>query len=122
MKEINWKNIAVYAGIVLLFAVAAAIYFFPSLQGKVIYAGDSINAIAAVQESKAYAAEGGNTFWTGAIFSGMPNYQIGGGRTLSNTIMRPMNELLVRQDAIEKWDGKLPTYMGGNNVPLLNIK
>lgn len=95
MKEINWKNIAVYAGIVLLFAVAAAIYFFPSLQGKVIYAGDSINAMAAVQESKAYAEQGGNTFWTGAMFSGMPNYQIGGGRTLSGAILRPMSELTI---------------------------
>ena len=38
MKQINWKSIAAYAGIVLLFAVAAAVYFWPSLQGKVIYA------------------------------------------------------------------------------------
>lgn len=95
MKQINWKSIAAYAGIVLLFAVAAAVYFWPSLQGKVIYAGDSINAMAAVQESKAYAEQGGNTFWTGAMFSGMPNYQIGGGKTLSATIMRPMNAITI---------------------------
>ena len=60
MKGFNWKAIVPYAVIVVLFAVAAAIYFFPSLQGKVIYAGDSINAIAAVQESKAYHEAGGN--------------------------------------------------------------
>ena len=95
MKQINWKSIAAYAGIVLLFAIAAAVYFWPSLQGKVIYAGDSINAMAAVQESKAYAEQGGNTFWTGAMFSGMPNYQIGGGKTLSATIMRPMNAITI---------------------------
>lgn len=95
MKQINWKTIVPYAGIVLLFAVAAAIYFFPSLQGKVIYAGDSINAMAAVQESKAYHEAGGNTFWTGAIFSGMPNYQIGGGSTLSSTILRPIRKITI---------------------------
>ena len=93
--KVNWKNIAVYAGIVLMFAIAAAIYFFPSLQGKVIYAGDNINATAAVHESHSYAKSGGNTFWTGAMFSGMPNYQIGGGRTLSGKILSPMERLTM---------------------------
>lgn len=95
MKTINWKAIVPYTGIVLLFAVAAAIYFFPSLQGKVIYAGDSINAMAAVQEGKAFREAGGNTFWTGAMFSGMPNYQIGGGRTLSSTILLPIRKITM---------------------------
>ena len=34
--KINWKEIAAYAGIVALFVIAAAVYFMPSLQGKVI--------------------------------------------------------------------------------------
>ena len=93
MKPINWKNIAAYAGIVLLFALAAAVYFWPSLQGKVIYAVDSINAKAAVHESATYHQSGGNTFWTGSMFSGMPNYQIGGGETVSSTILRPLRRL-----------------------------
>ena len=93
MKQINWKNIAAYAGIVLLFALAAAVYFWPSLQGKVIYAVDSINAKAAVHESATYHQSGGNTFWTGSMFSGMPNYQIGGGETVSSTILRPLRRL-----------------------------
>ena len=100
MKKIDWKNVAVYAGIVLLFAVAAAVYFWPSLQGKVIYAGDSINAQAAVHESSEYAKDGGNTFWTGAIFSGMPNYQIGGGKTLSSTILKPIRKVVFLGPAI----------------------
>ena len=33
-----------------------------------------------------------------------------------------LNELLVRQYAIEKWDGKLPTYSGNNTTPFINIK
>ena len=88
--KINWKEIAAYAGIVALFVIAAAVYFMPSLQGKVIYAGDSINAQAAVHESAEYAKAGGNTFWTGSMFSGMPNYQIGGGKTVSSSILRPI--------------------------------
>lgn len=48
--------------------------------------------------------------------------QADGEAYYNRTVAASLNELLVRQDAIEKWDGKLPTYMGGNNVPLLNIK
>ncbi len=96
MMKINWKQIAPYALIVLLFLIASVVYFFPSLQGKVIFAGDSINAQAAVHESAEYGKAGGNTFWTGAMFSGMPNYQIGGGRSLTSTIMRPILRVLHR--------------------------
>ena len=91
--KINWKQIAPYALIGLVFVVAAMVYFFPSLQGKIIYAGDSINAQAAVHESAEYGKAGGNTFWTGAMFSGMPNYQIGGGRTLTSKILTPIRRL-----------------------------
>ncbi len=41
----------------------------------------------------------------------------------NRTVAASLNELLVRQDAIEKWDGKLPTYMaGGSSVPFINVK
>lgn len=40
----------------------------------------------------------------------------------NRTVAASLNELLVKQDAIEKWDGKLPTYNGGGAVPFLNIK
>lgn len=69
----------------LIFALASAIYFWPALEGKVIYAGDNINSWAALQESLNYHKTTGDyTFWTGSMFSGMPNYQIGanGGSTL----------------------------------------
>ena len=74
----------------LIFVVASIIYFYPALEGKVIYAGDNINGIAAVHESAEYAQQGGNTFWTGSMFSGMPNYQIGGGKYLTDKILRPL--------------------------------
>ncbi|MBQ7268626.1 MAG: prohibitin family protein [Bacteroidales bacterium] len=40
----------------------------------------------------------------------------------NRTVAASLNELLVRQDAVEKWDGKLPTYNGGGAIPFLSIK
>lgn len=48
--------------------------------------------------------------------------QADGEAYYNRTVAASLNELLVRQDAIEKWDGKLPNYVGGNSVPLINIK
>ena len=89
------KKTLPYLGIIAAFIMAAAIYFLPALQGKVIYAGDSINAKAAVQESVQFRQEtGDNTWWNGAMFSGMPNYQIGGGRNLATQILLPCYKVL----------------------------
>lgn len=41
----------------------------------------------------------------------------------NRTVAASLNDLLVRQDAIEKWDGKLPTYTGGNApLPFIDAK
>ena len=40
----------------------------------------------------------------------------------NRTVAASLNALLVQQDAIQKWDGKLPQYMGGQNIPMLNLK
>lgn len=77
-----------------LFAIIACVYCAPEFEGKVVYAGDTINANSAVRESVQYRKDtGNNTWWTGAMFSGMPNYQIGGGRYASATLMKPLNKL-----------------------------
>ena len=47
--------------------------------------------------------------------------QADGEAYYNRTVAASLNELLVRQDAIEKWDGKLPEYMGGNNIPMINL-
>ena len=39
----------------------------------------------------------------------------------NRTVAASLNELLVRQYALEKWNGELPTYTGGT-VPFINIK
>ena len=85
------KNILPYIIIVILFIAAAVIYCYPVLDGKVIGNADGVNGAAAVQECVNYRnAEGGNSWWTGALFSGMPNYQIGGAHYLSERVLRPL--------------------------------
>ncbi len=85
------KSILPYIIIVILFIAAAVIYCYPVLEGKVIGNADGVNGAAAVQECVNYRnAEGGNSWWTGALFSGMPNYQIGGAHYLSERILRPL--------------------------------
>jgi len=48
--------------------------------------------------------------------------QADGEAYYNRTVAASLNELLVRQDAIEKWDGKLPEYNGGGALPFINIK
>jgi regulator of protease activity HflC (stomatin/prohibitin superfamily) len=47
----------------------------------------------------------------------------GDGEAYYNRVVAAsLNSLLVEQYAIDKWDGKLPTYSGGGNVPFINLK
>lgn len=48
--------------------------------------------------------------------------QADGEAYYNRTVAASLNELLVRQDAIEKWDGKLPQYTGGGSIPMIGIK
>ena len=89
--KIDWKKIAPYLAIIGIFIIASAIYFWPALQGKVVYGGDYINGTAAVQETSNYFQQtGDNSYWTNAQFSGMPAYQVGGFRYKANQILRPV--------------------------------
>lgn len=94
--QANFKRCLPYLMIFAVFLLAAVIYFWPAVQGKVMYAGDSINGTAAVQESVRYHQETGDySYWTGSMFSGMPNYQIGGnGRYMVDTILYPIRWIL----------------------------
>lgn len=47
--------------------------------------------------------------------------QADGEAYYNRTVAASLNELLVRQDAIEKWDGKMPTYNGSGVLPFVNI-
>ena len=89
--KIDWKKFAPELAIVGIFIIASAIYFFPALQGKVVYGGDNINGTAAVQEGWNYFQKtGDSSYWTNAQFSGMPAYQIGGFRYRASQIIYPL--------------------------------
>lgn len=89
--KIDWKKIAPYLAIIGIFIVSSAIYFWPALQGKIVYGGDNINGTAAVQEGWNYFLQtGDNSYWTNSQFSGMPAYQIGGFRYTATRILYPL--------------------------------
>ena len=89
--KIDWKKYLPEFIILGIFIIASALYFFPALQGKIIYGGDNINGTAAMQESLNYFLQTGeSSFWTNSQFSGMPAYQIGGFRYKANQILRPI--------------------------------
>ncbi|MDR0811379.1 MAG: hypothetical protein LBN23_03770, partial [Paludibacter sp.] len=90
-----FKKFSPYITALAVFIVLAVVYCSPVLQGKIILASDSIGGRAAVQESVNYHETTGNrTFWTGSMFSGMPNYQIGGGQTVSEKVTSPLLRVL----------------------------
>lgn len=40
----------------------------------------------------------------------------------NRTVAASLSTLLVQQDAIDKWNGELPTYNGSGSVPFINVK
>ncbi len=92
-----FKKYGAYLVAAVLFIGAAIIYCFPATQGKVINAPDGLQWQGAVQESVEYTQQTGNySWWNGAVFSGMPNYQIGGGRYKSGALLSPLRKVLQR--------------------------
>ena len=84
-----------YIAAIVLFLALSCIYCAPTFQGKQIYAGDNIHFNGAVHEASKYHEDTGNyTWWTGSMFSGMPNYQIGGGHYESHDYIAPVTILL----------------------------
>lgn len=91
MKQIDWKKALPYCIIFVVFILASIIYFFPSLQGKVLYSADNISGLSAVKQCWDYNnGENANTFWNDAMFSGMPNYQMGGHTYLNRRVLGPI--------------------------------
>ena len=81
---------------ILVFAVVACVYMSPVLDGKIIATSDGVQGRAAVHEAVEYYEQTGNrTWWTGSMFSGMPNYQIGGGKYLKDYWLQPVKDVLL---------------------------
>lgn len=105
MKDTKFlKNYGAYIAAAALFFILAYAYCFPVLQGKVLYAGDGVTAEAAVHEGVEYTkATGDHSWWTGSMFCGMPNYQIGGGEYRSARWLAPLDAVLHRGHSHTAW-------------------
>ena len=96
-KENLLQKYGAYAVALVLFVAIAYIYCSPVLDGKVIQSGDNTSATAAVQEAVQYTKDtGDHSFWTGSMFSGMPNYQIGGGHYEANDWLKPFRKVMLK--------------------------
>ena len=92
-----FKKYGAFLVAAVLFIAATVIYCFPVTQGKVIFAADSQLAQAAVQESVEYTQQTGrHSWWNSAMFSGMPNYQLGGWQYMSSKFLAPLKSILQR--------------------------
>lgn len=94
--QISWKQCLPHLIILLVFIAASAIYFYPALEGKIIYGGDNISGTAACHEGHEWKIDHPEgSWWCGSMFSGMPNFQIGGhGDYLVDHILHPIRWFL----------------------------
>ncbi|MDO4949577.1 MAG: YfhO family protein [Bacteroidales bacterium] len=103
-KKAFFDYFGVVATALIIFFALAYLYCSPVLQGKVVYAGDNINGVSAVQEGVRYHQETGDyTWWTGSMFCGMPNYQIGGGHFAVSDWLKPFTSLFYRGHNHAEW-------------------
>ena len=94
------KRYGAYVVALLVFLALGYIYCSPQLKGKVLYAGDQQHFEGAVHESEVYHKLTGDfTFWNSSMFTGMPNYQIGGGYYTSYTLLAPIDRITNRTDS-----------------------
>lgn len=72
------KKYLPYAACIALFVLLALAYFNPVLSGRVLVQSDIQQFAGSAQEILQYRAEhhGEDPYWTGRMFSGMPDYQI----------------------------------------------
>ena len=104
MKDNFLKKYGAYLVAAVLFFVLAYAYCYPVLQGKVLYAGDHVTAAAAIHEGEEYTrTTGDHSWWTGSMFCGMPNYQIGGGEYMSAKWLAPLDAVLHRGHGHTAW-------------------
>ncbi len=89
-----FKKLLPYLVAVVVFIVLTIVYASPVLDGKVINAGDTKSWQGMFQECKVYNDSGNYSWWTGSMFSGMPNYQIGGGNYPAPPIAFDMRTLV----------------------------
>ena len=103
-KESFIQKYAAYAVALVLFVAVACIYCAPALEGKVVHAGDNISWRGMAKEVQQYTEDtGDHSFWTGSMFSGMPNYQIGGGHYQSSEWLKPLRKWIYKGQGSAPW-------------------
>jgi len=79
MKDFDWKKLIPYGVAILAFLAFAMIYCSPLMEGKVLYAGDTMNWKGASNEARMFNRQNAeDTWWTNSMFGGMPAFQIAG--------------------------------------------
>ncbi len=74
----NWKKLLRHFFVLIGFIAASLIYFYPVLQGKVIYQSDIAQYQGMAKQQKDFIAnQDKQPYWTDAAFGGMPTYQLG---------------------------------------------
>lgn len=105
MKKENFmQKYGAYIVALVVFITVACTYCLPALEGKVVHAGDNISWMGMSQEVRQYTKDtGDHSFWTGSMFSGMPNYQIGGGHYESSDWLKPLKRIVNRGQGSAPW-------------------
>ncbi|MEZ4897102.1 MAG: hypothetical protein R2806_09715 [Saprospiraceae bacterium] len=76
-NRFDLKNLLPHLGAFALFLALAALFFYPQLQGRVLQQGDILSGKGMSHEVRQYYQETGEiSYWTDAMFGGMPTYQI----------------------------------------------
>ncbi len=75
--SLNWKGLLPHIAAFVLFLLLSGIYFYPQLSGKALAQHDVQQYQGMSKEARDFKKETGETtFWTNAMFGGMPTYKI----------------------------------------------
>lgn len=89
------KKLLPYIVAIVTFIAIAVIYCYPVLEGKVIRQADSYNWKGMFEETAQFHKETGKwSFWSGSMFSGMPNFQTTGNIIESQKWIAPLFRIL----------------------------
>lgn len=76
--KINLKSVFTHFFVLTFFVLASLSYFYPVLQGKVIFQSDiALYTGMAKEQNDFRVLEGEEPYWTNSAFGGMPTYQLG---------------------------------------------
>lgn len=74
----SFKKLIPHVVVLVLFVVAALVYFSPVLQGDTIYQSDIAQYTGMAKQQKDFKLQTcQETYWTNSAFGGMPTYQLG---------------------------------------------